>query len=449
MKARLALILACLLLLTVGGFAWLRRDIWQGWLNLQGESKEPEAKHQHQTRLVLLSPQARDNLRLGLKQLQLESYWRTLPLPGMVAERPGRSDRGVTASVAGIIRRINAVPGDTVRPGDELFTLQLVSEYLQNSQTELYKTAQELQITQDQKKRLDKAAGLVAEARLLEFEYQLQRLAATSRALRQDLAARGLTPEQIDNAAEGKFVREIALRVPVPTKDKRETEEPPLYEVEELKVQLGDQVQAGQALCTLANHQTLYIEGRVFKHEVPLVERALQDAWPVRAEIAEAEPMRWLPLDARRILFLGNRVDAASQTVPVYLPLVNEHREYETEGRVIRVWRFRPGQRVRLEVPVEKFKGVFVLPIGAVARDGAERYAFRQTGDYFERRPVHVIHEDRRSVVIANDGGVFDGNTVATHGAAQLNRALKAQANSADERDHEHDHHHHHHHHEH
>jgi cobalt-zinc-cadmium efflux system membrane fusion protein len=40
---------------------------------------------------------------------------------------------------------------------------------------------------------------------------------------------------------------------------------------------------------------------------------------------------------------------------------------------------------------------------------------------------VHVLHEDRTSVVIANDGKLRKGSYIAQNGAASLNRILKAQ----------------------
>ena len=94
------------------------------------------------------------------------------------------------------------------------------------------------------------------------------------------------------------------------------------------------------------------------------------------------------------------------------------------------MWRFRPGQRVRLHVPVEELKDVFVLPAAAVVREGPEAFVFRQNGDLFDRRSVHVLHEDRRFVVMANDGSVTPGLYLAQSAAASLNRVLKAQAAS-------------------
>jgi hypothetical protein len=73
---------------------------------------------------------------------------------------------------------------------------------------------------------------------------------------------------------------------------------------------------------------------------------------------------------------------------------------------------------------------VFVLPKAAVVREGPEAYVFRQNGDLFDRRPVHVVAEDRLSVVIANDNNLRAGWHVAQNAAASLNRVLKAQAAS-------------------
>jgi hypothetical protein len=94
------------------------------------------------------------------------------------------------------------------------------------------------------------------------------------------------------------------------------------------------------------------------------------------------------------------------------------------------VWRFRPGQRVRLHVPVEELEDVIVLPAAAVVREGPEAYVFRQNGDLFDRRPVRVLHEDRLNVVVANDGSVAPGWYLAQGSAASLNRVLKAQSAS-------------------
>jgi hypothetical protein len=90
----------------------------------------------------------------------------------------------------------------------------------------------------------------------------------------------------------------------------------PAYEVQELKVNLGDQVQAGQTLCLLANHRDLFIEGQGFKGEAGLLERAARKGWAVEAEFAEDPAGQWTdPLPPLAIRHLANSIDPASRTL--------------------------------------------------------------------------------------------------------------------------------------
>jgi hypothetical protein len=73
------------------------------------------------------------------------------------------------------------------------------------------------------------------------------------------------------------------------------------------------------------------------------------------------------------------------------------------------------------------------LPSEAVVREGPEAYVFRQNGNLFKQIPVHVLHEDRRSIVIANDGSITAGAFLAQGSAASLNRVLKSQSASGKE----------------
>src|SRR5262249_12519890 len=105
----------------------------------------------------------------------------------------------------------------------------------------------------------------------------------------------------------------------------------------------------------------------------------------------------------------------------------NQWQAYEENGDERFLWRFRPGDRLRLRIAVEKIENVFVLPQGAVVREGPEAFVFRQNGDLFDRIAVHVLHEDSSSIVIANDGKLRKNSYIAQNGAASLNRVLKAQ----------------------
>ncbi|MCI0643031.1 MAG: efflux RND transporter periplasmic adaptor subunit [Gemmataceae bacterium] len=418
---------------------YFTRETWMAWISASHPEKESDqaARPSDEPKMLKLTPQARKNLNLIAQPVKLQSYWRSIQVPGVIVDRPGHSDRVVTAPAAGVIAKIHAFPGDTVKSGDRLVTLRLIGEQLQSTQSELLRTTREVQIVKKQRGILGELAktGLVQEPKLIELDSQLLRFEASIQAYRQDLLTRGLTRAQIDGISEGKFVSEIDVHVPPLAEDHRiavsvEGNQTLLgYEVEELKVELGQQVNAGNLLCLLAHHHSLYIEGRSFKREAPWLEKAAANGWPVRVEFPEEESDAWPTLNSTfTIRHLANTVDPDSRTFAFFVPLTNQARSYEKEGRTLLVWRFRPGQRVRLHVPVEEFKDVFVLPAGAVVRDGAEAYAFVQNGDLFQRRPVHVVHEDRLNVVLANDGAVRAGvHYLAQGAAASLNRILKAQ----------------------
>ena len=133
---------------------------------------------------------------------------------------------------------------------------------------------------------------------------------------------------------------------------------------------------------------------------------------------------------ALEIRHLANSIDSTSRTFNFFIPLSNQSRAYDKDNQTFIVWRFRPGQRIRLQVPVEELKDVLILPSSAIVREGPEAYVFQQNGDLFNRLAVHVLHEDRLQVVVANDGSVKPGLYLAQSSAASLNRVLKAQAAS-------------------
>ena len=395
-----------------------------------------------QARVLELSPQARQNLKLVSRPAKLSTYWRSVIVPGEIMDRPGLSDRGVTSPAVGVVTQIHAFAGDTVRPGDRLFTLRLVSEYIHNTQSELFKVTRDIELENEKRQRLSQIGeGVIPQVRIIEVDQQLRRLQAASQSYRQDLLTRGLSLDQIAQVAGGTFVATVDVVAPPPlalppsvaaVAAPAATNAPDIvYEVQELKVDLGTQVQAGQLLGVLSNHGLLYIAGHAFKREASSLERAAQEHWPIRVEFAEDDAASWPALDQTfEIRHLSNTIDSTSRTFDFFVPLANQSRSYAKDGKTFVVWRFRPGQRVRLHVPVEELKEAIVLPAEAVVREGPEAYVFRQNGDLFDRRPVRVLHEDRLNVVIANDGSVAPGWYLAQGSAASLNRVLKAQSAS-------------------
>ena len=437
-------------LVLVGIAVYLTRDTWfkpQKLKNVTQAQKEQAAPPIQEAKTLKMTEQARKNLGLVSRPTKPQAYWRTIEVPGEIVDRPGYSDRGVTSPAVGVVTEVHAFPGDTVKPGDRLFTLRLFSEYLQNTQSELFKATREIQLITEQYTRLEGLvkSGGVPEARLIELDNQLRRQKALIQSYQQDLLTRGLNPEQIKSVADGTFVSTIeVVAPPVVDHSVKPPEIQPVafrvtgsnadgigYEVQELNVELGQQVQAGQLLSTLANHQALFIEGHAFKREASFLAKAAENNWPIRCSFSEDDQVDWPAFDQTlEIRHLANSVNSETRTFNFFIPLQNQSRAYDKDNQTFIVWRFRPGQRVRLQVPVEELKNVLVLPSAAIVREGPEAYVFQQNGDLFNRLPVHVLHEDRLQTVLANDGSVKAGLYLAQSAAASLNRVLKAQAAS-------------------
>lgn len=448
MKVRpFKLVVAVLVLAIAGLVAFQTRDRWSRFFAGQpaGAASKPDAPAPiAEPKVLKLTEQARKNLGLVSKPARPQTYWRTIQIPGLITDRPGISDRGVTSPTVGIVTEVHAFPGDTVQPGETLFTIRPFSEYLQNTQTELFKAHRESELIAEQRSRLQSAArnGAISEARLIELDNQARRQSTLIQSYRQELLTRGLSPDQIDAAADGRFVSTIEVAAPaLSTGDARGdgsfastvamgTRES-RYELQELNIELGQQVQAGQRLATLANHRKLFIEGHAFKKEASLLAQAAQRDTQVQAEFTDDDVKKWpSPVGPLSIRHLANSIDPTSRTFSFYVPLENQSQAYTKDGMTFIVWRFRPGQRVRLHIPVEELREVIVLPSAAVAREGPEAFVFQQNGDLFNRLPVNLLYEDRLNAVIANDGSVTPGLYLAQNSAASLNRVLKAQAAS-------------------
>lgn len=377
-------VVALALVARVAAGAYVTRERWLPFFRPAAATEPDHAAPSAPSERVLLSAQVQKYLRLTAKPLVPDTFWKTITVPGVIVDRPGHSDRGVVAPLTGVITRIHHFPGETVNPGETLFTVRLLSDALHQTQSDLFKATQDIGLAQEQKKLLPKAGDAVAGTKITEVENQIARLQTSVKADRQELLNRGPLPEQIGKAARGTLVTEITVRVPPRATDAKSAG--PAFEMQELKVELGQQVEAGQTLCLLANHRLLAIEGRAFREETPLLERAVRENYSIEVDFQgdpssiegdgpDEKKARWMRFDQPlAIRYLSNTIDPATRTFTFLIPFENEWRVIEQDKRAIILWRFRPGHQVRRRLRVEKLDNVFVLPPEAVVREGGEAY---------------------------------------------------------------------------
>lgn len=385
---------------------------------------------------LILSAQAQGNLGLTAEQLQpiqLETFRRTMTVPGIVVDRPGRSRMEVSAPVAGVILRVHAVEGEAVTPGSPLFDIRITAEELVAGQTELLKALGELDIELKEIARLSRISD-VASKTLLEHQYAKEKLESLLIAQREALRLHGLSDSQVDTIVrERRLFRDLAIVTPRASGDQGEipvtdpvAEVVPLI-ITRMPVHAGQTVADGTTLAELTDCSVLYIEGRTFERDAKSLSRVVERSWPVTAQFSGVERET---VENLELVFTGPEIDVASRMLPFFVRLPNElvRQSASPSGHAFVEWRFRPGLRVQLQVPIEELKDQIVLPVEAIVFEGAEAYVFQQNGNQFDRIPVRVIYRNSTHAVLANDGSVFPGDVVARVGAHQMQMALKNKA---------------------
>ena len=416
---------------------------------------------------LALSAQAQGNIGLSAEYLQpvkLETYRRSITVPGIIVGRPGRTRLEISTPMAGVITHVHAVQGEAVDPGSLLFELRITAEELVSTQTNLLRTVGELDVENREIARLSKVteSGAVSQKTLLERQYAKEKLEVVMNAQREALRLHGLSERQIDDIAiNHKLLRDLQIVAPgrdthgaeelilssaevTPVSLASEQEKPEADEhvghdaahsADESKVPLilqqvlvhkGETVAAGATLGALADYSELYIEGRAFEQDQDVLSHSAQRNWKITAvfEGAANSVKRVENLD---LVYSASEIDAEARSLSFFVRLPNEvAREVPSpNGQRFLDWKYRPGQRLQLLVPVEEWENQIVLPVEAIAREGAESFVFQQNGDHFDRVSVRVAYRDAAHVVVANDGSIFPGDVIALRGAHQMQMALK------------------------
>jgi cobalt-zinc-cadmium efflux system membrane fusion protein len=380
-----------------------------------------------------LSPQARAGIGLREGKVTLSTFRRTIGVPGLVVERRGRTRIEIIAPMRGFITKIHALEGETVAPDQPLFEMRMTHEDLVQAQADLLRTVEELDVVRREIERLEGVAieGAVATKTVLERRYEQQKLEAVQRSQSQALLLHGLDASQVAEILKTRMLLSTNVILvpgkasPVPLAETGAT-----LQVQELRVERGQNVEAGTTLAVLTDHTTLLIEGEAFEQDAPEITAAVAKNFPITA-LAEGKGAG--AIEGLHLTFVANRFDAETRTLHFYVTLPNKlvRDAVDPDGRRFIEWQFKPGRRMQLRVPVEEWPDRIVLPADAVAQEGVENYVFRVNGDHLDRQPVHVEHRDPQWVVVANDGALFAGDVIALSAAQQLQLALKSKSSGA------------------
>ncbi len=419
--------------------AWATSDRWlPGSTTKTAAASEAEHDHDHAPHAaessIKLSANALKNIGFAPVKIKLGSFERKITLPAIVIEQPGRNQIHVTSPLTGAVAEVMIVPGEAVEPDTAMFRLRLTHEDVVTAQRDLLQTIESLDVVDREIARLEALGeGVIAGKRVLEQQYEQQKLKASLLASEQALLMHGLSAEQVAEIRKTrKLLQSLTIRAPDHAHEAGGCGGDHLFHVQQISVAPGEQVQAGHELCVLADHCELVVEGRAFEDDAAALRQAVKDGWDVSATLLGGKEASD-EINGLKLMYLADKIDPDTRAFKFYLRLPNEIvlDQISSTGHRYLEWRFKPGQRLELQVPVERWTDRIVLPVDAVVEEGAEMYVYRQNGSQFERMPIHVEYRDRKSVVVANDGSLFPGDVVAGNGAYQIHLALKNKSGGA------------------
>jgi membrane fusion protein, heavy metal efflux system len=417
-----------------------------------------------------LSRQAMGNIGLTkeyLKPVELETFQRTITVPAIIVERPGRTQLQVSTPMAGVVTHVHAVRGEAIAPGSLLFELRITAEELVSTQTALLRTLGELDVERREIIRLEEVtkSGAIPQKTLLERQYARDKLEVLLTTQKEALRLHGLSDRQVEDITNNRrLLRDLRIIAPSPDDHEHEHDElqltgngvtpvaftrtendeqtspeqaqdvpadeshEPLI-LRDVLVHKGEIVTAGTTLAVVDDLSELYIEGRAFEQDANLLSTAARNGWKVTAVFDQGD-QKVDDISGLELLYSSSAVEIESRILKFYVRLPNEvlRKSPSPNGLYYIEWKYRTGQRLQLRVPVEEWPGQIVLPVDAIAQEGAESFVFQQNGDHFDRIAVRVLYRDQSQAVISNDGSIFPGDVIARRGAHQMLMALRNKA---------------------
>ena len=393
------------------------------------------------------------------------NFTKTFSFPGFVRYKPGRSLIDVPTPAAGVVTKIYAEEGEALCSGEPLFEILLTHEELTSCQLTLLSLLQKRDLLESERERLSRLAAGTEPKTQREVELQIEETEAAIETQKQALRLLGISEQTLEETiVKGRnLLTTLTVRVPELTENnsrvvlettdvhanrtKDHFKQVEHYQqLEKILVEKGQTVSLGDSLGIVSDLRELWIEGKAFESDEALINDAYSQRKNISAVFENAKDSGAPDVVGNlAIRSVSNRLDSTARTFSCYVDLKNyvlnppedliDERDMENAPESAKApllnWRFKPGQRCELEIETETLSNVFVLPVAAVARNGSEAILFEYVGDeddkpIWHKRPVVVLYQTTRNVVVANDGSVKEGAQIAKRGAYQLYVALNS-----------------------
>jgi len=324
---------------------------------------------------VAVSKQQQERLGIALRDVKTADAVAVLDMVGQVQRAPS-SARSIVAPFAGVVTKVHALPGATVRAGDSLISIS--SRDYASAASSLSQANSELRVAEADLARQTQllANGLVAGS-------TVDAARARAEGARAAMAAASAMSSGLKRANESGvyIVRAMAGG-----------------RVGQLNVQVGDSVDAMTTLASLATGAELWV-----RFQVPA---------RLMGQIAAGDEVELSNAAHGRIISVTDVLDPTTRSASAYAALPAGAALYE--GQLVRGRLSRPASGANL----------ISAPARSVVQINGQDHVFRRTPDGFAPTAVQVV--GRTEEVATLRGGLQPGDVVATSGLTEL-KALASQ----------------------
>ena len=429
------------------------------------ESAIDDHQHGPDSEYLGITSEAVMNLHLELRPLTKSDYVQETMLPGQLIARPGIGRQYISAPVKGVVIDILVQQGQLIDKNTTLVSLALTDEELVSTQKELLANSSRLSVIDLELARLEPLAstGGVAGRRLRELSYERDQLTAQQSVMIGVAELRGISRAAIDELSlSGKLIRSMDVTMMSlentsagsdPSSPASETRQTAIHErvsspvrrvseftIETLDVSLGQTVERGQPVCQVSDYSELLVKTVAFESDIELIRNLQETQQHVAVEFGHDQANDHgyeYRREGLNVGYVDQRIDQETQSLHMYVPISNERTKLPQENENLRfaAWRFRPGQRVHVKVPIKTWKNVITVPLNAIVEEGAETFVFRQHTHQghddehqleFETVPVRVLHKDQRFAILA-ENNLATSDRIVMNRAYQLHLAMKVR----------------------
>ena len=321
----------------------------------------------------------------GIRTVAIEP--RTIPeyleIPGRVTPDPTRVVHVFPATTGRVIEMM-VRPWDRVQKGQTLALIESSDASRAVADYQKARTDADLK-----KKALDRSTDLfahnaIAEKDVQEAEADAQSANAEVNAALDHLHLLGVEPAGVPNQ-----LRVLAPRAGV------------VLDIGASSGELSKSLDATQPLCTLADLDTVWVEGEIFEKDV----KGLTSGAPVEITLNAYPGEKW----TGRVSVVGDAVDPMTRTLQLRVVLANPGM------------RLKPDMFATLRLVRSSTQGLMV-PATSVEREGDDAYVFISTGENrFERRKVVLGRTIDDSIEVTS--GLTAGAVIVSEGVVLLRAA--------------------------